>query len=322
MKPLLYIIKYLFTIYFIAIASVLHCQKAKIVKGASEFRRIIFEEYLVHVQKVEKIRLKLDSVVSSEKDFYRFCNNLNFVAKNITGDESKARQSSINALKTSEIYNSLDENELATLLESLQLIYISRFGIWNNRYPHQIDPNSLRLNEVSHYGIEDGDRVLHFSAFQNRLVELLYLSYDSLEVAFNPAPVDKIEDPIFDLISNGDRSTNKLYYLFGEFSEVTDAPRFDKIVYDCLHHFFYRWFPDFKKKMKGIENLLAPNGELIIGTNFETMQFDRKIPDIQEIDRRVKRIMKCGFELKERIHAEGEYIVYRFKKINLPHAID
>jgi len=291
-------------------------QHAEILRGASEFRKIVFENFEVNLQKIEKIRTKLDSSGLDTKDFYRFINNLNSVAKNLNKGSIKGRQYNINALKNSKMYRGIDEKELVTIIENLSLIYIPYFGIWEERYPHKIDVNSLRLKEIGQYGIEEGDRILHYHAMQSHLAELLFLSYDSIHISYNPFDFIIEKGKLFELVADSvHNSSNTLEYLFETYPKFKEDQLYDKVIFNCLGILFFRQFPHFNKKIKTIHKLLALDGEFIAGANYQTLMFDGPFPEIQEIDKKVERILKCGFVLKERIHEVGEYVVYKFGKI-------
>jgi hypothetical protein len=61
--------------------------------------------------------------------------------------------------------------------------------------------------------------------------------------------------------------------------------------------------------------MLKPNGVCIAGANYQTPPFDGPFKEISAIDKKMERILKCGFELKERIYVENEYVVYTFSKV-------
>ncbi len=308
--------KFLFIVFLIFVSSCSFSQDKAILRGASEFRKTVLNHYLVNFQQVEKIRQKLDSLGVDNQDFERFCYHLNYISKNLYTGELAGRQYMVDMLKSNKAYKSLSEKELAIVIDNFEFIFLSKFGIWRERYPHKMDANSLRLKELSQYAINEGDRVLHFSAMKNHACEIMFLSYDSVQITHNPFKFEFKGSKIFDTISSErPNSSSSLVYLFDEFPKPIDNPLYDKVIFDCLGILFFRIYPNFKKKLNTIHELLAPDGELIVGANYQTLAFDGPFPEIGEIDKKISRILERGFELKERLYSENEYVVYKFRKV-------
>ena len=310
-------INYSFSLFFMLVAITCFSQSANILKGTSEFRNIILNEYMINAQQIEKIRQKLDSISVTNHEFERFCYNLSFVSRNLDNDELRGRQYMVNALKSNPAYKNLTEKELIIVIDNFELIFLNKLGIWKERYPHKLDAKSLRLKEISQYGVTTGDRILHFSALNNHLCEILYLSYDSLQISYNPYRFEFKENKIFDAVSSKkQKPSSSLSYLLEEFPKPLNNQLYDKVVFECLGILFFRSFPNFKKKMKTIHKLLTPEGELIVSANYNTIMFDGPVPEISRIDKKIERILDRGFKLKERIFSENEYIVYKFSKVD------
>lgn len=292
-------------------------QSAAVLKGTSQFRYVFLDHYLINLQQIEKLRVKLDEEGVTEKEFERFCFNLNYISDNLYSGKLVRRQYMVNALKFNPAYRSLNKKELAIFIDNLELLFLNKLGIWEERYPHKLNNASLRLKEISQYGVKSGDRVLHFQGLNNHLSEILHLSYDSIEVVYNPFKFEFRENKVFDIISTKIiKPSNSLSYLLDEFPKPINNKLYDKVVFECLGLLFFRVNPNFKKKMKTIYNLLEPEGELIVGTNYNTIMFDGPVPEISEIDKKIEKILDCGFELKERLASKNEYVVYKFVKVN------
>lgn len=269
-----------------------------------------------NLQAVEKIRLRLDSIGVDDLEYERFIDYLYYVANNLYNGELKGRQYMVDNLKSNRSYQFLSEKEVAILIDNMELISIMAFGILEDRFPHKLDRKSLRLKEISQYGIKSGDRILHFSALNNRLGELLYLSYDSIQITFNPFRFRMESSKVFDVIaSSGYKPSNSLGYIFEKFPKPVDNMFYDKVIFDCVGILFFTIYPDFKKKIKTIHNLLSTDGELIVGANYQTPPFEGPFHEISAIDKKMKRILDCGFELKEKVYSENEYIIYKFRKV-------
>ena len=307
--------KILLIITFVLFGTLSYGQHYNIIKGTSEFRNIILANHMVNLHKVEKIRRKLDSLGVNDKTFERFYYNLNYVSKNLYTGELDGRQYMVDALKSSIAYKNLSKDELATIIENFELIHVCRNGFWEERYPHNLDVNSLRIKEISQYGIRENDRILHFFARKNHVCEILYLSFDSIHITHNPYKFAIEENKIFETVSRDSPShTRTISYSFEEKPSKKQEQLYDKIIFDCLGMLFLKYYPDLKKNMSIIHNILAPDGELIVGANYQTFMFDGQFPAIEEVDKRIKRILKHGFLLKERLYVENEYVVYKFVK--------
>jgi len=297
------------------IATTCISQSAKIFRGTTEFRNIIFDHYLIKIQQLERIRIKLDSVGVTDSEFDKMYNNLNYIAKNLYNGELSGRQYIINELNSSSAYKSLNKKELAIIIDNIELILLNRLGIWDKRHPHKLNVNSLRLKEISQYGVEEGERILHYHAYQNHLSEILYLSYDNLQIAYNPVVFVDKKSKVFDLVSSQiQKESSTLTYSLEEYPKLINNQFYDKVVFDCLGILFYDSYPNLNKRIRYINQLLAADGELIVSANYKTIKVDGGFPEISKLDKKIEKILDLGFKLKERIFSENEYIIYKFMK--------
>lgn len=290
-------------------------QDRNILKGATELRKIVLENYATNILQLEKIREKLDSLEVSDRDYEWFCHRLNYVSRNLYNEELRGRQSMVDLLKESKIYNALNESELATVIDNFELLSIPKTGIWNERYPHKIDVNSLRLKEISNFGVNKGDRILHFHAINNHLCEIYFLSYDSIDITHHPISYLTNERKLFEVISKEKgNSTSALNYPLTEHAKLDTDQKYDIIVFDALGVISYQRYEGFNKKFSQIRKMLKDDGELIISGNYFRPPFDGPFRDIDLIDEKTKRVTKLGFILKEKLYVENEFLTYKFIK--------
>jgi len=290
-------------------------QYQEAIKGASKFREIILESFKVEIQKIEGLKRKMDSLGISEQDFHTSCRHLYYVKRSIDKNISASTEYIYRVLINSEAYNAWDDNDLNLLLNNMDLISLSQLKLFDSRYPHRLNPASKTLKEIAHFGVEKGDKVLHYLARPTYLGALAYLSYDSIEVAYNSALKEFKPDRILDAIANGGKNpSSNLRYVFGQYPVTEKNILYDKIIFECAGMLFYARNDFLKRNFKNIYKILAAGGEVIISGNYDNPPFDGEFREIEEIEKKLKKVLKYGFEIKERIFKEGEFMVYKLKK--------
>lgn len=304
----------LFFVIFL-LSGALKSQDPNILKGISELREIVFENYSINLKQIELIRQKLDSIDVDKKEFLYFTSQLNYVSKNLYSDELEGREFLISFLLESKAYKKLTEVQKAIVLDNTDLIYFILPGIWGERYPHKIDPHSIRLKEISNYGIKEGEEILHYKAFNNHLCDVLFLSFDSINISHYPVEFKWMDKKLFEMVGSCcTNETRKLNYPLVESSKL-DPRKYDKIIYDALGLLDLRRQTNLKYRFKEIYNLLDDEGELIISGNSFNSPFDGPFGSEKYIDSLIKKVMKFRFKLKERIFVEDEFVVYKFSKV-------
>ena len=218
-------------------------------------------------------------------------------------------------VRESRIYQALNDSELAILIENFEFMSIGPTGIWTERYPHKIEVNSLRLKEVSQYGITKGDRILHFNASNNHLCEILYLSFDSIDIAHHPADYSSGEKELFQVVSaEANKESSRLNYPISSFSTLDTDQKYDKIVVNAFGALFYTDRSRLKYQLSIIHKMLKEEGELIVSSNNFNPTYEGPIEDITFIDREINKVLKYRYKLKEKIVVPNEYLVYKFIK--------
>jgi hypothetical protein len=310
MRPLLFIIVICFSISQSSIG-----QDRNLLKGVSEFREIVLRNYSLNIMQLEAVRSKLDSLGVDESEFKRFCFQLRYIFRNIYNEEQKNRKAYMRLVRESRIYQSLNDSEIAIIIENFELMSIAPTGIWSERYPHKIDANSLRLKEVSQYGIKKGDHILHFSASRNHLCEILYLSFDSIDITHHPAEYSSREKELFQVVFDGGRrESSKLNYPMSSLSRLDTDQKYDKIVVNAFGVLLYADRSRFKYQLSQIFKMLKEEGELILSANNFNPTYEGPVEDITFIEREINRMLKYGFKLKEKLISENEYLVYKLIK--------
>lgn len=290
-------------------------QDREILKGTSELRRIVLENYAINVLQLDEIRAKLDSLSVTNEEFKWFCYNLGYVSSNLYTGNLEGRQYRVEWVKENKIFKGLSERELAIVIDNLELLDVPRTGFWEERYPHKINTNSVRLKEISNYNIEKGDRILHYNAGGNHLCDILYLSLDSIEITHHPFLYKTKDRKFFEVVSkNNGTSSNKLNYPITASAQLDINFKYDKIVFDGIGILFHRIYSNFSKNFKEIHTMLNDDGELIMSCNYYAPPFDGPFQEVKLIDEKIGRVLKLGFKLKEKIHVENEYLVYKFSK--------
>lgn len=309
--------RYLFVLLLFLIGQQLLGQKVEILKGASKFREIVFKEYGGSLQRIELIRERLDSLGVDNESFLVFCQTLSRLAYTLRGD-GHGIEILTSALKDHEVYMSLSDAEVNFILDNLELIFISRFQIWADRYPHKLNTHALRFEEMASYDVRQGERLLYFFPFNSRLCEILYLGMDGVHVDLHTGTEVMQNGGLSRIILDGKFNPKSRFGTVREkFPTPNEAVLYDKVVFDCLGKLFYSRFPEFKDCMKTIRNLLKPEGEFIASVNFESnTTFDGVGRGIEEMDKKVERILRQGFEIKERIYSEGKFVTYKFCRAN------
>lgn len=305
---------FLFLSLFLMYGS-LNGQDPKILKGVSELRKVVFEHYELNLKQVELIRQKLDSVGVTKKEFTYFASQLNYVSKHLHSEELEGREYLISFLLENKAYKKLTEVQRAIILENFDLICFTLPGVWDERYPHRINPNSIRLKEISNYNIKEGEDILHYQAFNNHLCDILLLSFDSINIAHYPLKFNWTDKSLFNMIDTCcSTDTRNINYPLSKSSKLDDS-KYDKIIYDAFGINDLRRTLSYKHRFKEIYQLLEDEGELIVSANAVQFGFDGPFDVEKYLDSVVEKILKYRFELKERIFSENEYVVYKFSKV-------
>lgn len=292
-------------------------QDRNILEGATEFRNILLKEYSGNLIQIEKLRRRLDSLGLGQEEFYEFRENLSYVRKRANHENSNAASQPLEVLLNNRVFNYLTEAEIELCIQNLALLYIPTNGIWEDRFPHKLKPNSLRFKRIAEYGIQNGDRIMHFEAPNSHLCEILFLSYDSLELIHYPIDFQEGCEHIFEtVVKSKSAPAEALVYHLDSPPSVYSTRLVDKVIYDALPLLQDEKKKYFKKRIELIHKYLKEDGVLIIGANFDSISIDESIPNFRTLDKSIKKIVAHGFVFKERIIASGEYVVYTFWRGN------